>query len=67
MNSTVDVVVIGAGAAGLAAGQALSAGGLSSVVLEADARIGGRAHTEIMPDGVPFDLGAGVWEVRFHR
>jgi len=57
MNSTVDVVVIGAGAAGLAAGQALSAGGLSSVVLEADARIGGRAHTEIMPDGAPFDLG----------
>ena len=57
MSSTVDVVVIGAGAAGLAAGRALGAGGLTSVVLEADARVGGRAHTEIMPDGAPFDLG----------
>ncbi len=57
MSSTVDVVVIGAGAAGLAAGHALGAGGLTSVVLEADARVGGRAHTEIMPDGAPFDLG----------
>ena len=57
MSSAVDVVVIGAGAAGLAAGHALSVGGLTSVVLEADARIGGRAHTEIMPDGTPFDLG----------
>ena len=57
MSSTVDVVVIGAGAAGLAAGHTLSASGLTFVVLEADARIGGRAHTEIMPDGTPFDLG----------
>ena len=57
MSSTVDVVVIGAGAAGLAAGCALGASGLTSVVLEADARVGGRAHTEIMPDGAPFDLG----------
>ena len=37
MSSAVDVVVIGAGAAGLAAGHALSVGGLTSVVLEADA------------------------------
>jgi monoamine oxidase len=57
MNSPVDVVVIGAGAAGLAAAQALTAGGLTSMVLEADGHIGGRAHTEIMPDGAPFDLG----------
>jgi monoamine oxidase len=57
MSNTVDVVVIGAGAAGLAAGRALGASGFTSVVLEADARIGGRAHTEIMPDGAPFDLG----------
>ena len=57
MSRTVDVVVIGAGAAGLAAGRALGASGLTSVVLEADARVGGRAHTEIMPDGAPFDLG----------
>ncbi len=57
MSNTVDVVVIGAGAAGLAAGHALTVSGLTSLVLEADARIGGRAHTEIMPDGTPFDLG----------
>ena len=57
MSRTVDVVVIGAGAAGLAAGRALGASGLTSVILEADARVGGRAHTEIMSDGAPFDLG----------
>jgi len=57
MSNSVDVVVIGAGAAGLAAAKALTAGGLTSMVLEADGHIGGRAHTEIMPDGAPFDLG----------
>ncbi|HCX88074.1 MAG TPA: amine oxidase, partial [Gammaproteobacteria bacterium] len=57
MSAFVDVVVIGAGAAGLASVQALTAGGLTSVVLEADSHVGGRAYTEIMPDGTPFDLG----------
>lgn len=52
-----DVVVIGAGAAGIAASQRLTALGLSHVVIEAAGRIGGRACTDTATFGVPFDLG----------
>ncbi len=52
-----DVVVIGAGAAGIGASQRLTALGLSHVVIEASGRIGGRAHTDMATFGVPFDLG----------
>jgi monoamine oxidase len=57
----VDVVVIGAGVAGLGAAAALRAAGRSHLVLEAAGRIGGRAWTTV-PDwlGAPFDHGA-VW------
>ena len=55
-NSSVDVVIIGAGAAGLAAASALSGQGLSMLVLEARDRIGGRALTQRL-DGVDFDVG----------
>lgn len=41
-----DVVVVGCGAAGIAAARKLSAAGRSVVVLEAADRIGGRAHTD---------------------
>jgi NADPH-dependent 2,4-dienoyl-CoA reductase/sulfur reductase-like enzyme len=41
-----DVVVVGAGCAGIAAARALARRGLGCVVLEAGARIGGRAWTE---------------------
>jgi monoamine oxidase len=57
MSSATDVIVIGAGAAGLAAARALGQAGLQVVVLEADSHIGGRAYTEIMSDGSAFDLG----------
>ena len=49
-----DIAVIGAGAAGLAAGLALQAAGKSFIVLEARNRIGGRAHTDTETLGLPF-------------
>jgi monoamine oxidase len=52
-----DVVIIGAGAAGLAAAHALAAQGLSFVVIEAKDRIGGRAFTDTRSFGLPFDHG----------
>lgn len=52
-----DVAVIGAGAAGLAAGLALQSAGKSFIVLEARDRIGGRAFTDTSL-GLPFDMGA---------
>lgn len=53
----VDVAVVGAGAAGLAAAKVLRAGGCSVAVLEAMDRIGGRAHTSSAEFGIPFDIG----------
>jgi monoamine oxidase len=52
-----DVVVVGAGVAGLAAARALALGGRRVVVLEARDRIGGRTWTDSAL-GVPVDLGA---------
>jgi monoamine oxidase len=55
----IDVVVIGAGAAGVAAARALHDAGVSVVVLEARDRIGGRMFTHRDPDAaVPIELGA---------
>jgi monoamine oxidase len=54
----IDGVVIGAGAAGIAAGRHLADFGLSVVVLEARDRIGGRAHTVHAGD-LALDLGCG--------
>lgn len=53
----VDVIVIGAGAAGLAAAKKLRAAGLDIKVVEAMDRIGGRAHTVTEPFGFAFDWG----------
>lgn len=55
--SDLDVVVVGAGAAGITACRTLIAAGRSVVVLEARDRVGGRAHTETRL-GAPFDAGA---------
>lgn len=52
-----DVVVVGAGAAGIAAAKRLAALGVSVVVVEAAERIGGRAYTESETFGVPYDQG----------
>jgi monoamine oxidase len=53
----VDVAIVGAGAAGIAAAKALKKAGRSFVVLEARDRIGGRAFTDESL-GAPFDAGA---------
>lgn len=52
-----NVVVVGAGLAGLAAANALRAAGASVTVLEARARMGGRAWTESKPFAAPYDIG----------
>ena len=60
MNTTdSDVIVVGAGAAGLAASRQLSSAGLKVTILEARDRIGGRIHTaRDMGSPVPIELGA---------
>jgi monoamine oxidase len=55
-----DVVVIGAGVAGLACAHKLRARGLDVIVLEARTRTGGRVHTWRTPDGEAVELGAQV-------
>lgn len=58
-RKAVDVVIIGAGAAGLAAGRALSGAGKRICLLEARDRIGGRVSTLHLPDlPLPIELGA---------
>lgn len=58
MPTSPDVVIVGAGAAGIAAAHLLSQRGISFVVVEAKDWIGGRAFTETASFGVPFDHGA---------
>ena len=57
-QSNPDVVVIGAGAAGLSATAKLIKSGKSVVCIEAMNRIGGRCYTDNSIFGVPYDLGA---------
>jgi monoamine oxidase len=59
LPSSIDVAIIGAGAAGLGAAHALKHSGLSVIVLEARDRVGGRGHTVTPAPGVTFDLGCG--------
>jgi monoamine oxidase len=54
-----DVIVVGAGMAGLAAAERLVAGGCRVAVLEARERLGGRIHTVRAPGiELPIELGA---------
>src|SRR5262245_28194797 len=57
-SADVDVVIIGAGAAGIAAARRIAAANRRFVLLEASDRIGGRCVTDTTTFGVPFDLGA---------
>jgi monoamine oxidase len=59
LPSDINVAIIGAGAAGLGAANALKHSGLSFVVLEARDRVGGRAHTIQAAPDIIFDLGCG--------
>ena len=52
------VVVIGAGASGLAATDTLLALGIPTVCIEAGNRIGGRVYTDFKHFGMPYDIGA---------
>lgn len=59
MDRPSDVIVLGAGAAGLAAAERLARTGLRVTVLEARDRTGGRVHTVSDPfTGTPLELGA---------
>src|SRR4249919_808477 len=62
MSVDVDVIVVGAGLAGLGAATALRDAGRGCVILEASNRPGGRAWTTHPAElgGVWFDMGA-VW------
>jgi len=53
-----DVAIIGAGAAGIGAARRLAGEKISTVLLEASGRVGGRAWTEEV-GGNPIDLGCG--------
>jgi monoamine oxidase len=54
----VDVVIIGAGAAGIAAARRVAAANKRFALIEAADRIGGRCATDTKIFGVPYDLGA---------
>lgn len=56
-RSPVDVIVIGAGIAGLTAAVTAQQQGLRAVVLEARSRVGGRVHSLLTKNGT-VDLGA---------
>lgn len=57
MPAQTDVIIIGAGSAGLSAAKELTKQGISFIVVEASHRIGGRAYSEQIAPGVWFDLG----------
>jgi len=54
----VDIVVIGAGAAGIAAARRIQAANRKVIVLEATSQVGGRCITDTTTFDAPFDRGA---------
>ncbi len=57
-SGDVDVAIIGAGAAGIAAARRLIAAKKNVLLLEASNRVGGRCITDTQTFGLPFDRGA---------
>jgi monoamine oxidase len=53
-----DIVVIGAGVAGIAAARRIMAANRKVIVIEATGQVGGRCFTDTTTFGVPFDRGA---------
>ncbi|MGN6772701.1 MAG: flavin monoamine oxidase family protein [Rhizobiaceae bacterium] len=58
-DSDIEVAIVGAGAAGIAAARRLKEAGIGCLLIEARARLGGRAFTTNDPFGMPIDLGCG--------
>ena len=58
-GSDVEVVVVGGGAAGVAAARHLYESSIDCLLIEARPRLGGRAYTVIDPSGFALDLGCG--------
>jgi monoamine oxidase len=67
-KTEVDVVIIGAGLAGLHAAQQLEAAGLKCVIIEGERRVGGRLHTlddlPGTPDAGGIQVGTGYKRLR---
>ena len=57
MASSCEVLIVGAGAAGIGAAHAARAAGMDVKIVEASHRVGGRALTEELAPGIPWDLG----------
>lgn len=60
----VDVVVVGAGLAGLAAARRLVAAGVGTLVVEASDAVGGRVRTDVV-DGFQLDRGFQVFNTAY--
>jgi len=58
-GSDTEVVIVGGGAAGIAAGRRLNDAGLDCLIVEARPRLGGRAWTTSDGSAFPIDLGCG--------
>jgi monoamine oxidase len=58
LNTDVDVVIVGGGAAGIGAARRLARSNYSALLFEAGSRLGGRAWTLDVP-GLHLDLGCG--------
>jgi len=58
-NIHTEVVIIGGGTAGIAAGHRLRAASIECLIVEARSRLGGRAWTVADPSGFAHDLGCG--------